>query len=480
MNCPRCGNPIAVHATHCDSCGADIAAYRKMYRLSNRYYNDGLEKASVRDLTGAITSLKKSLEFNKFNSDARNLLGLVYYEMGEVVAGLTEWVVSKNLQKDDNEADYFIEKVQSDPTELDAVDQSVHKYNLALAAAKEGHKDTAVIQLKKAVSQYSNNLKALQLLALIYITDGEYSKARKILLRAIKIDAANTTTLRYMSEIGLSLKPMEPNDTPESWEDALKEQVNPGKGIAFVTSYREDKPNVMVFVNLILGVIIGIVVVYFLIVPTIKTNLREDYENKRVDYSEELSSKTATITKQDTTIKSLEEKVDKLTYDLNNIEPEVIEVPIYSDTYGAFFDILKEYNDLKDHEYTDEELVAFAVDLFEMDPTGIENSYAKKVLSDMRAEMYSSSARKTYRAGKNSYDAGDYPEAIRLLEAAVEFDSSSDSALYYLGKSYQAAGRYEEALSCYTDMLNRFPDSTLKEYLPTRINECNEAMQQNQ
>ena len=57
-----------------------------------------MEKAGVRDLSGAIESLKISLRFNKLNIDARNLLGLIYYEMGEVVTALTEWVISKNLQ----------------------------------------------------------------------------------------------------------------------------------------------------------------------------------------------------------------------------------------------------------------------------------------------------------------------------------------------------------------------------------------------
>ena len=60
---------------------------------SNAYYNDALEKAGVRDLSGAIESLKISLRFNKLNIDARNLLGLIYYEMGEVVTALTEWVI---------------------------------------------------------------------------------------------------------------------------------------------------------------------------------------------------------------------------------------------------------------------------------------------------------------------------------------------------------------------------------------------------
>ena len=60
----------------------DIAA--KNRQIANSYYNLGLEKAKVRDLSGAAQCLKKSLHFSKYQTDARNLLGLIYYENGEV------------------------------------------------------------------------------------------------------------------------------------------------------------------------------------------------------------------------------------------------------------------------------------------------------------------------------------------------------------------------------------------------------------
>ena len=80
---------------------------------SNLYYNRGLSRANVRDLSGAIQMLKKSLEINKSNTMARNLLGLVYFELGETVAALGEWVVSKHFQPENNRADYYIEQIQS-------------------------------------------------------------------------------------------------------------------------------------------------------------------------------------------------------------------------------------------------------------------------------------------------------------------------------------------------------------------------------
>ena len=76
MRCPRCD-------VQCTFCGQDLSVIHYARRISNTFYNRGLDKARVRDLSGAAEILKKSLQFNKANTNARNLLGLIYYEMGE-------------------------------------------------------------------------------------------------------------------------------------------------------------------------------------------------------------------------------------------------------------------------------------------------------------------------------------------------------------------------------------------------------------
>ena len=139
MRCPRCDANVSDTATLCTFCGQNLSVIHYIRRVSNTYYNLGLEKAKVRDLSGAIVVLKKSLEFNKKNTNARNLLGLIYYEMGETVAALSEWVLSKYLQADDNAADYYINTIQKNQTALDATNQTIKKYNSALAAAQAGN-----------------------------------------------------------------------------------------------------------------------------------------------------------------------------------------------------------------------------------------------------------------------------------------------------------------------------------------------------
>ncbi len=94
MFCYNCGAQLDSTDT-CPNCEADVRVIKKIQAVSNRLYNDGLAKAKVRNLSGAIDDLKLSLRYNKMNMDARNLLGLVYFEMGEAVDALSEWVISK-------------------------------------------------------------------------------------------------------------------------------------------------------------------------------------------------------------------------------------------------------------------------------------------------------------------------------------------------------------------------------------------------
>ena len=100
---------------------------KKVYALSGLYYNQGLEKAQIRDLSGAITCLKRSLKMNKLNIQARNLLGLVYFETGEVVAALSQWVISKNMMPEGNPASGYIDKLQKNANRLDMINTSIKK-----------------------------------------------------------------------------------------------------------------------------------------------------------------------------------------------------------------------------------------------------------------------------------------------------------------------------------------------------------------
>ena len=99
---------------------------------ANTYYNRSLEMVRERDLSGAAANLKRALQFNKYHTDARNLLGLIFYEMGETSDALIQWVISINLQPEGNRADHYLDEVQRKPGQLEVASQTIRKYNQAL------------------------------------------------------------------------------------------------------------------------------------------------------------------------------------------------------------------------------------------------------------------------------------------------------------------------------------------------------------
>ena len=126
MKCYNCGAKLT-EKDFCTNCGADVSRYKKLISFSNYYYNEGLSKANVRDLSGAVESLRQCLAINKNHIAARNLLGLVYFEMGEQVAALSEWVISKNLRPNKNIADDYLNTIQKSPAQLEAINQKSNK-----------------------------------------------------------------------------------------------------------------------------------------------------------------------------------------------------------------------------------------------------------------------------------------------------------------------------------------------------------------
>ena len=163
----------------------------KNRQIANAYYNIGLEKAKSRDLSGAVTALKKSLRFDKYQTDARNLLGLIYNEIGEVGSALTQWVISLNLQEQDNLAEEYLRKVHAARGYLELADQAAKKYNQALIYAQNDNEDLATLLLMRMVEEFPQYVKAQELLALLYLHQEDYIKAGRCLYQALKIDRYN-------------------------------------------------------------------------------------------------------------------------------------------------------------------------------------------------------------------------------------------------------------------------------------------------
>ena len=463
MKCIYCGAPAQTEE-YCLICGADLTLPRRIVRISNLLYNQGLEKAQVRDLSGAITCLKRSLKFNKENTDARNLLGLCYFETGEVVSALVEWVISNNMAGKDNLAASYIRTLQSSKLRLDQYNTAIRKYNQSLAYLKQDNEDMALMQLRKVVSQNPRFVRAYQLLALGYIHTEQWEKARYLLKKASRIDNTNTTTLRYLTYVeeatgktslfGRRSRPKvertspDPEDTGQEAPKEISLRYVSGNDVIIAPTTFRDSSTVATFINIMLGILLGAAIVWFLTVPAIRQGAN-DKANKQVS---DANTSLATVT---ATVQDMQDAVDSAKADTDTARKEAQDA---NDKVSSYTELLK-VADLYvrgDQTKTVEALGTLNAENFD--------SEGKQLYEDLTAMVGDALFNQYYTEGTSAYVAGDYKESARQLQMAIDSDEEGKSeryydALYYLGFACLNAGDTKKANEVFKDFADRYPDS---------------------
>lgn len=450
MNCYHCGCRLS-EKDFCTACGAEVASYKKIMGLSNRCYNDGLEKAGVRDLTGAINSLRQSLKCNKNNIEARNLLGLVYYEMGEVVSALSEWVISKNLKADKNIADDYINMVQSNQGQLDTINQTVKKYNQALVYCRQESHDLAVIQLKKVLSLNPKYVQAHQLLALIYMDMEEWEKARRELIKCRKIDTNNITTLRYLKEVDTVAAEAElpkgnTRSKNKSGGDVVRYQS--GNEIIIQPVNTKELKGVSTLLNIGIGILLGIAVAFFLLLPVQTRNAGKEARDELVTVREQLDLRTVTIGE-------LEQRITNLTQE-NGTLSEQLATYVGEDGAMQAVDILLQAADAYIAEPDNIEGIAEYLEQIDAAELADKTAAYQQLYQKLVETVGPAIAENYYNTGYDSYRRELYEEAIPNLEKAFEFNPENGEALLYLGNCYNQLNNTDKATEIYNRVIELF------------------------
>lgn len=451
MICYRCNKEIG-NEPFCPICGTDVSMFLKIKRLSNMYYNDGLQKAQVRNLSGAIISLKKSLKFNKYNIDARNLLGLVYYEMGEVVDALSEWVISKSYQEEDNIAGRYLEAIRENRAQLEAINQTIKKYNQALLYCKQDSRDMAIIQLKKVLSLNPKLVKGHQLLALLYLQEDKLEQAKKELRNAGKIDADNTITLRYLKEVNTRLR--EKGGSRKKKEDDLISYQS-GNEMIIMPKRFQDYSLGSTLLYLLIGLVIGALAIGFLVVPGIESKAKHDSKEQLLELNDKLSANAQLIDTQTEQIAELEAQIVTLQGQAGALPAQTAAYEALLSAYVAYIgnDFLTAGASLESLDST--QLSATALGTYNALATAITEPYNKAL----------------YDAGYQSYTSENYPDAIDKLLRIVSKDPTYKDgyATYYLAQAYRKNGDVEAAKPYYQYIIENYPGTqratTAKNYV---------------
>ena len=383
----------------------------RFFRQSDYWYNDGLRKANMRDLSGAVSSLKRSLQYNRSNIAARNLLGLVYYGRGEVVEALVEWIISKNLKSYENIANYYIKKVQESPNELEQINQAIHKYNQCLVYARQHGEDLAIIQLKKVIQAHPTFLKAHQLLALLYIETEQYAKARQLLRRAHKMDITNTITLAYMHELS-QMQKQKVTKLKEEKEETVTYSLGNETIIQPVSASLKDNAAVLTIVNIIIGIVLGAAVVWFLISPTVIQNKTRETNNTIVELSEEVAAR-------DTQISVLKDELESYRSTDEEAKSAIESSGNTQESYETVLRVKELYDAGATSNADMTEL------LLQVQPDAL-GERGKAAYDEVAGELFPKMCERYYQSAQEKIAAEDYAGAVTDLEKVVQMDLEYD------------------------------------------------------
>ena len=400
----------------------------------------------MRDLSGAEVQLKRALTYNKAHKDARNLLGLVYYEMGEKGKAYIQWQISSRLSNvEENAANRYIQEMEEHPAVFEEINETAKKFNLARSYAIQGSDDLALIQIKKVLSLTPNFVRGHLLFALLHMRAGDKEEAKNDLNNALAVDNYNTTARRFLIEIGEGKAP-----SLEEIPTQIRTKDNDNlKNVRPVDHYEDpNKETWKQFVYMLIGLAIGVIVMFVLVIPSVRAGVSVDYNNLKKEYKETVNKKDAEIAELQNDKDSLEKKNKSLNKSLSVYEGKDGKDSMYDSLLKA----LQAY-DQSDYEECAEQLSKIDSDL-------LPSKTAKKLYSNMKENASPRAASQLYESGKTLYDTYKYEEAKKDLEASYKYEQSYET-LYLIAMCYKRLGDTDKANSYLYEIINECDDNDL-------------------
>ncbi len=421
----------------------------KLVYQSNYWYNEGLEKARIRDMSGAAAALRRSLQYNRANVASMNLLGLVYYGRGDVMEALVEWILSKNFQSEDNIADYYIKKIQEIPGELDEINQAVKKYNQSLVYAQQNAEDMAIMQLKKAIAAHPAYLKAYQLLAFLYLHTEQYGNARQMLKAAHRLDTTNELTLRYMHELNQVRRerPVQVKKPAGREQQTVTYNLGNETIIQPVSANFKERTGLNTVINISIGVGVGVLVMWFLVMPAMNSSKQKRVNEQTVAFSNQ-------IAEQESQISALKTELDG--YRATSEETENVQATAAStqDSYERLMNIADHYR-AQDMSNT-----AMLEELLAINPDSL-GTVGKETYDDITGELYPNMCSDLYNTSQRNFEVANYEMAVSNLETVMKMDEGYENgaAMLLLAQSYEKQGEQDKANLQYQKIIESYPDT---------------------
>ena len=428
---------------------------RRLEQISNGYYNLGLSLAKERNLSSALNALSISLGLNKKNTDARNLYGLIQFEMGEETKALISWVISININPINNPAQNYLQKLRNKSAYLEKSQDAISKYNKAISQIKTVNYDMARITLKQAVDIRPHFVKAMLALALLDIREGKSSEAKKLLENVLAIDRFNTKAITYLEE----MKPLTEKNARKEKLNVIGSPVKKEKHVENVnngmpvTEIYKNYSGMFTAINVGIGLIVGACAMVFLYMPTMKVALNNAHNKEIVEISQQLNDVNLSMETLKSENEGLNEQVNKLT-EVNNTSTENMNYKLLQ--YVYFLGLIKEYNT---KNYTRAAEIFSNLDVGQL--TDVDNGLGISVtgtFAEMAPKMRDEGPKLLLKVADGLNRSGDFAGAIGYYDAALRISPDYVEAKYKKALAYKTMGDVDTANNLFTEIITNYPD----------------------
>ncbi|OON85518.1 hypothetical protein BXO88_12040 [Oribacterium sp. C9] len=417
-------------------------------RIANCYYNLGLERARLRDLSGAAELLKKSLHYNKYQIDARNLLGLIFFECGETADALVQWIISNNLNPNGNIADEYLGEVQRKPAILRICTDNVKRYNQALLYAQTNNEDLAIMQLNQVIQDSPNYVKAHILLALLYMKRENWVKAGRSLYKVLKIDRNNPKALVLMDEVKQNTGRKEVEQS--KLKNAFSHRKMTDDDVLIPQEVKEVSPW-MVVVYILIGVVLALFTFNLLILPAKTRALNANNNQEVISYTDKLSIANGRIT-------DLEEKCDELEKQYQEAAIQIQQFQNANESFMGQYRALTQIN----QAYESGDIVLAAQLYTGLDASQISDENLMSQYQNIKHIMESSVYQQLSDNATNAWNGGNQQNAAELYLLSVTIREEPEN-MFLLARLYQSMGRSEDANTLFDKIIGSYPESPYAE-----------------
>lgn len=257
----------------------------------------------------------------------------------------------------------------------------------------------------------------------------------------------NVTTLRYQQELNRHLR-KESHSEKSARKEKEKKAASYQSGndtIIQPTNYK-DNSAIMTILNLIIGVVIGVLITCFLVIPSIRQNAVSKSKQAELEANNSLTSRNQEIKSLENKIEELNKKIEDQKKASENSQKIIENYEKLIVTYDAFA----------------QQNVQGAGDMIGNVDAKLLGEQILAIYNNLNTQVNEQYIAVVYTQAEQDYNGQRYAEAVQGLEKVVqvEEDYNDGYAIYYLGQSYRQLGDMENAKKYFQRMVELHPGTS--------------------